>query len=234
MDARFADDDGVSVTLRAASGVSTPRLENLMNGDLAAWTAKRSPIPVLDRVIKQAERSAKHFQLELKNGNATTVIVGWARRRGETLTLCIDGASVDKPTPLAEQFREIWSRGVMRKVSDPAFGRFVGVAINAIRERLAADPTIKKVEIVGTQIASPHLANMLGELGFKVDMFSGTLPSNMSWGMAASGLGIAGAQLLAQPTAAGMTAALAVAASGVFAAFKTSSMRGVYVVDRTG
>lgn len=224
----------MAVTLRTASGVSTPRLDNLMNGPLAARTAKRSPIPGLDQVIKEAGPSPEHFKLELKTGEAITTILGWTRRRGATLTLCIEGASVYKPTPLAEQFRELWSRGVQRKVSDPAFGRFVSVAINAIRERVAMEPNITQVEIIGTQIASPHLAGMLRDLGFKIDLFSGTLPSNLTWGIAASGLGIAGAQLATQPSVEGMTAALAVAVGGLFAAFKASSMRGVYTVDRVG
>ncbi|MEZ0314133.1 MAG: hypothetical protein ACAI38_20360 [Myxococcota bacterium] len=223
---------GDGVTLKARNGVSTPRLERLMNGDLAAWITERTPIPGLTRIIKEAGDKTEHFRLALKNGDATTHILGWVRRSGDKLTLCVDGASVDKPASLREQLSDLWNRGVERKVSDPAFGRFVGVAIHAIRQRVTEDPTIKRVDIVGTQISSPHLAKMLAELGFSIDALNPTVPQVMSWGIAAGGLALTAATLASEPSLAGLATALAVVLTGGLAVYKTSSMRGSYSVDR--
>ena len=221
----------MSTTLKPLHGVSTPRLERLMNGGLAAWVAERTPIPVLDRLIKNAGPSADYFQLALRNGDATTHILGWVRMKKGTLTICVDGASVDKPAPLRQQLRELWSRGVERKVSDPAFGRFVGVAIHAIRQRVTIDPSIEKVEIVGTQIASPHLAAMLTELGFTIDLTQPTVPNLMAYGIAAGGLALTAAQI-AEPSLSGLAAALSVVLAGGLTVYKASGMKGTYGVDR--
>ena len=221
----------VGITLKSTNGVSTPRLERLLNGELAAWVAQRTPIPALERTIAKAGASASYFQLALKNGEATTHILGWVRLKKGTLTLCVDGASVDKPTPLRQQLRELWTRGVERKVSDPAFGRFIGVAIDAIRKRLAADPTIQKVEIRGTQIASPHLASMLTELGFTIDLVQPTVPNVMAYGIAAGGIALTAAQI-AELSLSGLVVALSVVLAGGLTIYKASGMKGSYTVDR--
>ncbi len=202
-----------------------------MNGDLAPWIAARTPIPALSALVKTAGRKPEHFRLALKNGDATTLIAGWLRCSGGTLTLCVDGAAVDKPTPLREQLRQLWVRGAMRKVSDPAFGRFVGVVIQAMRERVTADPAITRIEIVGTQIASPHLAGVLRELGLTTDVSYPTVPNGLAWGIAAGGIAL-GCGQLAEPTLSGLVSAIAVVLAGGLTIAKVSSMRGSYAVER--
>lgn len=222
-----------TVKLHSANGIVTPRLERLMGGELAAWIAKRHPIPGLDQLIKTAGGSREHFHLALKSGDATTHVLGWVRRHGDTLTLCVDGASVDKPMrgTLTQQVREVWQRAVQRQVSDSGFGKFIGVAVNAIRERAAADPGIKRVQIMGTQIASPHLAAMLRELGFTTDIVNPTPAMVTSWGLTAGGFVLSAQQLLSQADPQHLSMAAMVLLAGLFSMARTSGMRGRYTVD---